>query len=931
MKTFYKDFKLLIAVSIIAVFSFVGTNKLFAQTSITAIGTTYSQNFNTLTSAGSWTDNSTITSWYSLDVTGSAPTSFILNDGEASSDGLTSFGTVANSDRALGFAPAGNIGDKMYVGWRFKNNTGNTINSLVISWTGEQWRDEDASAQSITLNYQISASAITTINAGLLENSSFEFQSPQNTGGSVKLNGNQAANRVVYTHTINDAIAAGSEVIIVWETTNLGLNHLMAIDDISVTGKTSQTITFNTPVTKTYGDASFNPGATATSGLTVSYSSSNTNVATVSGSTITIVGPGRATITASQAGNASFTPAPDVPRTLNVKPKVPVSSEATNITTTSFQANWTADNGANDGTTTYALEYATVKNFSVKTTKTSSSKFYNVTSLTPNTIYFYRIYALNTGNSSAYTEASAITTGTNYVTANAGNWDTGSNWDVGYINNVANSITVQHNINLNTLRDSVTTNTLIIRSTGKLTTNQKIHVTNQLIIEVDASGNSGQILNTANIHIGYNAKIIVRKSFTANQWNFMGFPFNVSSSSVYAQGGSTALTWADYGGSGDYVVQEYSGSQRNSTGQANTTGAGLNWINVPGHEFVAKKGYIIASPTNRVIDFTLRGANKADIFSLAGSTASLGQYTSNSFAGHHSWNLVTTPYLSSFELASTTINAPYYAYNGVNYTTKLSGESLVVPPFRSFFLQASASSISFANAGKRINAPAVKGVDGQFDEVYLNLSNGNNLYDDLARIRLQEGASADYVIGTDAAKMFGMDPNVSYIYSTINGYGIAINTLPATTSNVELQTKFAATGNYTISISNTDKISNYSAVILYDKVLGKNVDLLSVGSYTFSSSLTGTTNRFTVKLSPKITTGISQSENGKITISSVGNNITVKGLSAVANIAVYDMSGKIAFKGLVENNQNIRLENKGLYVFEISDNNIKENIKVFIK
>lgn len=931
MKTFYMKSRFLAAVLFVASTSIITINDLNAQTSIAAIGTTYTQNFNSLTSAGSWTNNSTITSWYALDASGNAPTAFVLNDGDVSTAQLTSFGTIASSDRAIGFAPLGNVGDKMYVGWRFKNNTGNTINSLVINWTGEQWRDEDVSAQSVTLNYQISASAITAIDPAQLQNSSFEFLSPQNTGNGIKLDGNASGNRVVFTHTINDAIAPGAEVILVWETTDLGLNHLMAIDDINVTGKTSQTITFNTPATKTFGDASFNPGATSTSGLSVSYTSSNTNVATVSGNTITIVGPGRSTITASQAGSASYTAASDVPRFLNVKPKVPVSSEATNITTTSFQANWTADNGLNDGTTTYTLEYATVKNFSTKTTKTSSSKLYNVTSLSPNTIYFYRVYAINTSNNSAYTEASAITTGTNYVTANAGNWDTGSNWDVGYINNVANSITIQHNITLNTVRDSVTTNTLIIKSTGKLTTNQKIHVTNQLIIEVDASGNSGQILNTANIHIGYNAKIIVRKSFTANQWNFMGFPFNVSSSSVYAQGGSTPLTWADYGGSGDYVVQEYSGWQRNNSGQANTTGAGLNWVNVPGHEFVGKKGYIIASPSNRVIDFTLRGANKADIFSLAGSTASLGQYSTNSFAGHHSWNLVTTPYLSSFELATTTTNAPYYAYNGVNYTTKLSGETLVVPPFRSFFLQASASSISFANAGKRVNAPASKSDANQIDEVYLNLSNGNSLYDDLTRIRLQEGASADYVIGTDAAKMFGMDPNVSYIYSTINGYGIAINTLPATTSNVELQTKFAATGNYTISILNTDKISNYSAVILYDKILGKNVDLLSVGSYTFSSSLAGTTNRFTVKLSPKITTGISQSENGKITVSSVGNNVTVAGLSSVANITVYDTAGKIAFKGLVENNQSIRLNNKGLYIFEISDNNIRENIKVFIK
>ena len=58
--------------------------------------------------------------------------------------------------------------------------------------------------------------------------------------------------------------------------------------------------------------------ATASSGLTVSFSSSNAAVATVSGSTLTIVGKGTATITARQVGNTNFLAAPNVTRTLTV-------------------------------------------------------------------------------------------------------------------------------------------------------------------------------------------------------------------------------------------------------------------------------------------------------------------------------------------------------------------------------------------------------------------------------------------------------------------------------------------------------------------------------------------------------------------------------------------------------------------------------------
>ncbi|SLM27716.1 exported hypothetical protein [Desulfamplus magnetovallimortis] len=58
--------------------------------------------------------------------------------------------------------------------------------------------------------------------------------------------------------------------------------------------------------------------AIASSGLSVSYSSSNPSVATVSGSTVTIVDVGTTTITASQGGNGTYNPAPNVSQILTV-------------------------------------------------------------------------------------------------------------------------------------------------------------------------------------------------------------------------------------------------------------------------------------------------------------------------------------------------------------------------------------------------------------------------------------------------------------------------------------------------------------------------------------------------------------------------------------------------------------------------------------
>ncbi|OYU80351.1 MAG: hypothetical protein CFE23_09810 [Flavobacterium sp. BFFFF1] len=84
---------------------------------------------------------------------------------------------------------------------------------------------------------------------------------------------------------------------------------------------TDQTITFNPLANKVYGDAPFQLTATASSGLTVSYISSNPAVATVSGDTVTIVGVGTTIITASQNGGSGFNPAPNVNQSLTVSTK----------------------------------------------------------------------------------------------------------------------------------------------------------------------------------------------------------------------------------------------------------------------------------------------------------------------------------------------------------------------------------------------------------------------------------------------------------------------------------------------------------------------------------------------------------------------------------------------------------------------------------
>jgi sugar lactone lactonase YvrE len=101
---------------------------------------------------------------------------------------------------------------------------------------------------------------------------------------------------------------------------------------ISIVSLIAQTINFPPLGSKVYGTSDFAPGATASSGLPVSYTSSNTAVATItSGSNIHIVGVGTTNITASQNGNATYGPATPVTQTLTVSP-APLTITADNKT-----------------------------------------------------------------------------------------------------------------------------------------------------------------------------------------------------------------------------------------------------------------------------------------------------------------------------------------------------------------------------------------------------------------------------------------------------------------------------------------------------------------------------------------------------------------------------------------------------------------------
>lgn len=96
-------------------------------------------------------------------------------------------------------------------------------------------------------------------------------------------------------------------------------NNLADIGAYECTQTTmNQAIIWNQTLSATLGDAPVLLTATATSGLPVSYSSSDTSIAYVINDSLYFVGVGAALITASQAGNTLYQPAADVSLIVNV-------------------------------------------------------------------------------------------------------------------------------------------------------------------------------------------------------------------------------------------------------------------------------------------------------------------------------------------------------------------------------------------------------------------------------------------------------------------------------------------------------------------------------------------------------------------------------------------------------------------------------------
>lgn len=218
---------------ILSFFGFLCSNA--QSVSITAVGTAFSQDFNTLANTGTTNAITTLPNGWTFTESGTgANTTYAADFGTLNGGNTYSYGSTGSTERAFGGLLSGSVTPT--IGVQFTNNTGVTITSVTISYTGEQWR-LGALGRVDRLDFQYSTAATSLTVGTYTDQDNLDFTAPATAGTVGPLDGNAAANKTAISNTITGlSIPNGGTIWLRWNDFNAsGADDGLAVDDFSIT------------------------------------------------------------------------------------------------------------------------------------------------------------------------------------------------------------------------------------------------------------------------------------------------------------------------------------------------------------------------------------------------------------------------------------------------------------------------------------------------------------------------------------------------------------------------------------------------------------------------------------------------------------------------------------------------------------------------
>lgn len=360
----------------------------------------------------------------------------------------------------------------------------------------------------------------------------------------------------------------------------------------------------------------------------------------------------------------------------------------------------------------------------------------------------------------------------------------------------------------------------------------------------------------------------------ANRWYFFCFPFDIKLSDITC--------------GGHYVFRQYDGAARAQ--------GGSGWSALPDTTTTLKawKGYIFQTdtPGKLLLNVAKEAFGK---FSKEDRRPELTSHQTNNVE-NASWNFMGNPWTSYYDIDDMGYDAPITYWDGSNYQTVRPGDDdYMLHPFEAFFVQKpeAVDNITFGGdhrytktgAGKHQAAAKrmrlERGINPDRLLVNLTLTDGTTV--DKTRVVYNNNVSADYEIGTDAAK-FSAGGSVSLYTVDTRGHHYAINERPV--GEVHLAYTSRKAGELTLTVVRMD-----TPLLLRDAVTGTTFDL-SNGGYTFDTDAGTFENRFTI-VQNATATGIAdvQAKTG-VKISAADGGIYFNGIGS-ANVSIYTLGGTL--------------------------------------
>jgi len=199
------------------------------------------------------------------------------------------------------------------------------IGAGIVTITASQLGDEkyleaDVVSQTFTVNKKEQSISFATIGIKTFGDADFDASATANSGLAVTYSSSDESVATIVNGKVH-ILAAGTTTITASQDGSEEFDAASSVSQVLTVVKKEQAISFAAIGTKNLGDADFDASASANSGLAISYTSSNTAVATIVNGQIHIVGAGTSTITASQAGSAEYNAATTVSQVLTVVKK----------------------------------------------------------------------------------------------------------------------------------------------------------------------------------------------------------------------------------------------------------------------------------------------------------------------------------------------------------------------------------------------------------------------------------------------------------------------------------------------------------------------------------------------------------------------------------------------------------------------------------